>query len=147
MKKNSCQFVQLFRYMIAGGTAFVLDFSLLWFCTEKAGINYLISTVIGYSVGLIVSYLMSILWVFDQRRIRNVALELGGFTLIGLIGVGLTSLLMWLQTDKLGLYYLFSKITTTAIVFFWNFAAKKTILFTRRTPDESETHTGKGVAT
>ena len=128
--RNAQLFIQLFRYLIAGGTAFAVDFTLLWFCTEKIGINYLVSTVIGYFFGLTVSYLMSVLWVFDQRRTRNVALEMGGFTLIGLIGVGLTSLLMWLLTEKWGLYYLLSKIATTVIVFFWNFFAKKVILFT-----------------
>ena len=124
--------IQLFRYLVAGGTAFVIDFALLWFCTEKAGLNYLVSTLIGYTIGLLVSYLMSILWVFDQRRTRNLFYELGGFTLIGLIGIGLTSLLMWLLTDQWGLYYLLSKILTTIIVFFWNFAAKKILLFTRK---------------
>ncbi len=124
--------IQLFRYLIAGGTAFVIDFALLWFCTEKIGVNYLISTLIGYTIGLLVSYLMSILWVFDQRRTQNLFYELGGFTLIGLIGIGLTSLLMWLLTDQWGLYYLLSKILTTIIVFFWNFAAKKILLFTRK---------------
>ncbi len=124
--------IQLFRYLVAGGTAFVIDFALLWYCTERLGFDYLVSTVIGYTVGLLVSYLMSVLWVFDQRRTRNVLYELGGFTLIGVVGIGLTSLLMWVQTDKLGLYYLLSKIITTILVFFWNFAAKKIILFTNK---------------
>ena len=60
---------------------------------------------------------------------KNRAAEAGVFALIGISGLGLTELLMWLLAGKAGLHYLVSKIVTTVIVFFWNFAAKKILLF------------------
>ena len=54
------------------------------------------------------------------------------FALIGLIGLGLTELLMWLFAGRAGLHYLPSKLLTTALVFIWNFAAKKLLLFRNR---------------
>lgn len=121
--------VQLLRYLISGGVAFVVDASLLYLLTEWGGFHYLLSTVISYSVGLVITYLFSILWVFDARDVNNRALEFSIFTLIGVMGLGLTSLLMWLFTSKLGLFYLFSKMVVTVIVFIWNFIAKKILLF------------------
>ena len=48
---------------------------------------------------------------------------------VGIVGLGLTELLMWLLTGKAGIHYLVAKVITTVIVFVWNFSAKKLILF------------------
>lgn len=121
--------VQLLRYLISGGVAFVVDASLLYLLTEWIGLHYLLSTVLSYSVGLVITYMFSILWVFDARTLDNRAAEFSVFALIGVMGLGLTSLLMWLFTSKLGLFYLLSKVVVTVIVFIWNFIAKKLLLF------------------
>lgn len=131
INKSSNLYVQLLRYLVAGGAAFAVDFGLLYFLTESLKVHYLLSTVIAYTVGLIITYLLSIYWIFDKRRARNWILELAIFALIGIVGLGLTSLSMWLLTDKFHVHYLFSKIITTGIVFVWNFIAKKLILFTK----------------
>lgn len=124
--------IQLIRYFISGGVAFVVDASLLYILTEWGGLHYMWSTVISYSVGLVITYLFSIFWVFDHRSVNNKAIEFSVFALIGVMGLGLTSLLMWLFTSKMGLFYLLSKIITTVLVFIWNFVAKKFLLFNKR---------------
>ncbi|MCD7968903.1 MAG: GtrA family protein [Alistipes sp.] len=120
---------QGFRYIIAGGTAFALDFFLLYICTHFIGINYVISAAVGFMAGLLVTYVLSTRWVFSRRKMANRWAEFLLFSLIGLIGIGLTMLLVWLFTEHAGLHYLLSKIITTFIVTGWNFAAKKIILF------------------
>lgn len=51
------------------------------------------------------------------------------FALIGLVGLGLNELVLWLLTGLLGVFYLTSKIASVALVFTWNFAARKWFLF------------------
>jgi len=130
--KANNAYIQLFRYLFAGGTAFLADVSILYLLTEYAHIHYLLSSLAGFSAGLTITYLMSIFWIFDEKSKNNKAVELTIFIIIGTIGLGLTSLFMWLFTSLLLLHYLFSKILTTAIVFVWNFVAKKQILFTKK---------------
>ncbi len=122
-------FIQLFRYGFVGGTAFVVDFSVLYVLTRFAGLYYLLSAAIAFIIGLAVNYLLSISWVFNRRKVNNRFSELFIFTVIGIVGLLLTSLLMWLFTEQAGLFYLISKIITTAIVLIWNFTARKLILF------------------
>ncbi len=122
-------FIQLFRYGFVGGTAFVVDFSVLYVLTRFAGLYYLLSAGIAFIIGLAVNYLLSISWVFNRRKVNNRFSELFIFTVIGIVGLLLTSLLMWLFTEQAGLFYLISKIITTAIVLIWNFTARKLILF------------------
>jgi putative flippase GtrA len=124
-------FIQLFRYFFSGGIAFVVDISILFLLTEYLGVHYLLAASLGFSVGLIITYLLSIHWIFDERRIDKKTLEISIFAIIGLVGLVLTSGFMWLFTSVLLLHYLLSKILTTGIVMCWNFVAKKFILFTK----------------
>jgi putative flippase GtrA len=122
--------IQAFRYLISGGTAFLIDTGLLALLTELFGQEHLLLwTAIAFLTGLLVTYLFSILWVFDNRSMKSRTAEVAIFVLIGVIGLGFTELLMWLFAQKAGLHYLLSKIITTVIVFIWNFVAKKLLLF------------------
>ena len=83
--------VQVFRYLVSGGTAFVMDAGLLALLTELFGREYLlIWTAIAFAAGLLITYLFSVLWVFDKRRLKSRSAEIGIFVGIGVIGLGLT---------------------------------------------------------
>ena len=128
-KPTSNIFIQLFRYTFVGGFAFIVDFALLFVLTEYAGIHYLVSAAIALTAGLIINYLLSIVWVFDKRRVVNKSVEFTLFAAIGVVGLGLNELFIWVFTEFAGLYYLFSKIVSTAIVYLWNFFSRKFTLF------------------
>lgn len=120
---------QIFRYILSGGVAFIIDFSILWFFTEIVDFHYLVSSVIANTVGLIVTYIFSIRWIFDSRSVKNRIVEFIIFALIGVIGILLTIFFMWLITDIIGISYLISKIITVGFVAVIGFIFKKYILF------------------
>jgi putative flippase GtrA len=130
-KKTDHLFVQFIRYFISGGIAAIVDFGLLYLLTDIFHLYYLWSAIISFSVGLVITYLFSISWIFNQRRISNRWIELFIFGIIGAVGLLLTYYFMQLFTDVLHLHYMLSKVLTTVIVFFWNFSAKRFILFTK----------------
>lgn len=134
--KTNNTLLQLFRYTFVGGFAFLADFGTLFFLTEFCHIHYLISAGIAFIVGLIVNYFLSIKWVFNGRAIESRLMEFFIFTLIGLIGLGLNELIIWFLTDILSIYYLLSKIITAFFVYFWNFFARKVILFNKSNNNE-----------
>lgn len=124
-------YIQLFRYGIVGGISFLGDFGSLYALTEFVGIPYLISACIGFCVGLVINYLLSIIWVFnnkDSDSKRNRGSEFIGWTIIGVAGLGLNALIMWFFTDVLSVYYLGSKIISTILVFIWNFSARRFLI-------------------
>jgi len=122
-------FVQIFRYCFAGGIAFIVDFGLCYLFTGKFGLHYTISAVIGAIGGTTVSYTTNVLWVFHRRNVSSRIKEITIFISISAIGLAFTPLLMWIFTDKMGFYYLVSKVFVTIIIVIWNFIAKKIILF------------------
>ncbi|MGZ7070659.1 MAG: GtrA family protein, partial [Methanobacterium sp.] len=84
---------------------------------------------IAFTLGLIANYLLSISWVFNKRTLDNIWSEFTIFAAIGIIGLVLNELIIWLFTDYVGLFYLLSKIIAAALILFWNFFARKFTLF------------------
>lgn len=125
--------IQLFRYFFVGGTAFAVDFGLLWVFTEWGGLHYLLSAALSFAGGLTVNYLLSVWWVFSDHVLRSRIVEFAAFVLIGMIGLCLNEAIIWCATERLHFHYLSSKIVSTAVVFFWNFMARKYVLFDGKT--------------
>ncbi len=129
--ETSNGFIQLFRYLFVGGFAFAVDYGLLYALTECAGLYYLVSASISFLAGLVVNYLLSTGWIFKTSKMDYKVGEFVIFSIIGVIGLGLNSLLLYVFTDWVHIHYMISKLLTAALVMLWNFFARKIILFTK----------------
>lgn len=118
------------KYIIAGGMAFFIDFATLSFLYKVLGVHYIAATAIGFIAGLVSAYITSNKWVFEQRRfVHATCVEFAIFAAVGIVGLGLTVLLMWIFVDGVSLHPLIAKLITTALVLIWNFGARKWILY------------------
>lgn len=122
-------FLEFIRYIIVGGISFLADYLLLWVLTEFLKVYYLISSAISFIFGLIINYTLSIQWVFNKRKLNSKNKEFIFFTLIGIAGLVLNQLSMWIFTEKLKIFYMYSKLISATIVLFFNFIARKYLLF------------------
>lgn len=125
-------FVQLLRYGFVGGIAFVADYGTLYVLTEFVYIHHLVSAGIAFILGVLVNYALSTRWVFVEHSTANKMTEFTVFAIIGIIGLGLNEFIIYIGTDLCGLHYMLSKLISTGSVFFWNFFARKYILFYKR---------------
>ena len=116
------------RYFIASLIALAIDAGTLFALTHFFGVHYLVSGVIAFLLGLTTTYLLSITWVFERRHVRA-GFEFIVFVIIGLIGLLINEVVLWILTGGFGLFYMFSKIASAGIVFLWNFFARKAFLF------------------
>ncbi len=117
------------RATMASGFAFSVDFGILTFLVEVVHLHYLVSAAAGFVVGTTITYLLSIFWIFPRRKLANQQIEYGLYVGIGVVGIGLNLLLMWILTDLIGLFYMLSRIIAGSTVFFWNFLSRKHLLF------------------
>lgn len=119
---------QLFRYACVGGIAFIADFGLLFLLTSFCGVHYQISACISFIAGLTVNYFLSTAWVFNSNRENiNHYAEFLMYAIVGIVGLALNALILFILTDLFGLLYLISKIFSTIIVFGWNFIGRRYI--------------------
>lgn len=123
---------QFVRYLFTGGLAFVVDFGLFTMCLYVFGWHYLIANLVGLVAGLVINYYISIVWVFSAcKRILGAkkSMEFGIFAFVGIAGVGLNQLCMYLMIGLMEWQELLSKVVAAGIVLMWNFLARKLILF------------------
>lgn len=123
--------IQLTRYTIVGGLAFIVDFALLFILTEYIGLHYIASATCSFLAGLLVNYYISTAWVFEST-IKSKQIEFTLFALIGVLGLGLNDLLIWIFTEKCHIYYMFSKLITATLVYLWNFLGRKYLVFNKQ---------------
>ena len=127
-KPLALQFVKYFGVALIG---YVADFGSLILLTELFNVHYLVAASVGFIMGLIVIYILSNRFVFGKSKIEKKYVEFIIFAGIGLVGLGLLNILMWVFTEGLGVYYIMSKIIATVFVYMWNFFARRAIYHDR----------------
>ena len=91
--------------------------------------HYLVSASLAFLIGLATNYLLCIAWIFDHRAQKNQAYEVAIFSLIGLAGLLLNNLVMFLLTEFVGLHYLISRAQAAVLILLFNFSLKRFLLF------------------
>lgn len=127
-KKKTSLWKQIIRFAVVGGSAFLIDYSIMILLTEFFEINYLISNAISFTVSVIYNYRMSVHWVFDVNGGRSQTQDFLVFIILSVIGLGINQLIMWLCVDKIGIFYMISKIGATGITMVYNFITRKIFL-------------------
>ena len=124
--------LQFFRNALVGSFAFVLELGLMYLLTECAHVYYLWSSLFSSLCAGGINYLLSTIWVFNQSKVKNKPLEFILFTAIGALGLLLNVFFLWILTDCIGLYYMFSKVIAMILVFTLIFFIRKYVLFTTK---------------
>lgn len=124
-------FLQFFRFIFVGGTAFIIDFSI-YILLCYLGINYLIAAAVAFFISVIANYILSTSWVFNQSQIENRAVEFNIFLAISIVGWVFTEILLYLFVDILSLGLILSKIIASFLVLFWNFGARRLMFYGKK---------------
>lgn len=121
--------VQAFRYLFVGGAAFLADWGILYLLVLY-GLHYLAAAAFAFIVGLLVNFFISKKFIFtqDPEKMGRFS-EFLSYGVIGLAGLLLTEIFMYLITDVGGLHFMLSKIIVAAIVLMWNFIARKKFIY------------------
>jgi len=125
-KKASVQFV---RSLVVSVIALIADFGMLVLLKESLGVHYLIAAVLGFCCGILVNYTLSVKWVFAHRKLANRHAEATIFFVICAFGLLFNTLIMAGMVQLASIDYRFAKGVSTVVVFFWNFIARKKILY------------------
>jgi putative flippase GtrA len=119
------------RYVTASAVALAVDFSIYAGLVRLASVGYLVAAPVGFALGLATIYLLSVRWVFGARRMADARLEFAVFASIGLAGMALNQLVIYVGVEAWALSYESAKLVSAGVVFCFNFALRKLLLFTR----------------
>ncbi len=131
-------FIQFFRYLFVGGLATVVDWGISYILFKFVfNENYaVVANSLSFVAGLAVNYIISTFWIFKNSKVKSRLMEFLGFAAIGLVGLfmtmGITKLFEWWLADRTNAFQILAKIVSTGAAFFWNFFARKILLFTKK---------------
>ena len=123
LKSNETMIRQFIKYSIAGAISFASDYLAFLFVIQFA--HYQIATYSGMIIGLIVSYVISKLWVFNQNKEKNDLKVAGLFVIVTIIGFALSGFGMYIGVELIKIDEKIMKLIVSVLVFLFNFILKK----------------------
>ena len=118
------RFLEIIRFCFVGGVSFLMDYAILFALTEFAGIYYLYSSAISFSITVVFNYWLCVIYVFKgagKQSARQAIIFFG----TGVVGLLLNQICMWFFVAIVGLHYMIAKIGATIIVTIWNYITKR----------------------
>lgn len=133
MRRKKNWFSKMVKYGAVGVLGTVLHLLLIIFLVEFMKMDPVLSSVIGFVIVLIFSYLLNKKWTFNSNS--EGYMEFFRYTVVSLIGLLLNTAIMYFTVKILGWYYLYGQLLVIAVVpisnfvlnNFWAFKQKKDI--------------------
>lgn len=120
----------LFRYFAASLLALAADTATFSVSLRLLHLPLALAATAGFVLGAAIAYLLSIRWVFRERTLaRHPALEFLTFAAIGVAGLGVTQLVLWIGVTELRLLPEAVKLGAAVITFAFNYLVRKALLF------------------
>jgi putative flippase GtrA len=116
---------EVIRFLVAGGSCLLLELACLYAFTEWAGLHYLYSSALAFTISVLVNYWLCRAWVFEggnkKQSLKAASLFFGS----SVAGLGINQLCMYTFVDLMGIYYMAAKLLAAVIVTVWNFVLKR----------------------
>lgn len=143
---------QILKFGAVGFLCFFIDFvvgfivlhvilAIRMFGENSFSMGSQIGSALGFTVSVIVNYILSFKFVFERKEDMNRKAEFVIFIVLSVIGLGVNQLIMWICTVPIynnvewiqrllgySLAYTAAKVVATAIVMVYNFITRKIFL-------------------
>jgi len=118
-------FWQIFKFAIVGGIATATHAGLFVFIIESNIAKALQANFIAFGVAFLISFLGQYHWTFKNSSGTHWTKKMTKFMIVGLIGLGLNTLAVYIIVDQLLLPYLYAVLFMTTVVPVTTFAINK----------------------
>jgi putative flippase GtrA len=115
-------------YGLVSLVALVCDYGLLVGLVSLK-VPYLTASFFSFVLGASVAYALSVRFVFATRRAASRTHEILGFFAVGVAGLVLTQVLLYLLVTRCGVPVALAKVPVVGLVFCFNFVGRRTLVF------------------
>lgn len=120
-------FPTLLRYILVGGSSFVLDLGILTVLTERLGVWYIASATAAFLVAFFYSFLLTKHFAFRAGGAHGP--QLLRYTMLVAMNYIVSIALLYGLTEYAHLHYVLSRIVAQGVVVCWNFVAYRTWVY------------------
>ncbi|HEY8390149.1 MAG TPA: GtrA family protein [Clostridia bacterium] len=160
---------EIFKFLVVGGFATIIDMLVMalviYFINMKvfsynflnviiesskrkneiAAYSSILGTGMGFVLGLVFNYIMSVKFVFEQKEYAKTFNGAMLFAVLSIIGFFIHLAGMWVFFEKLKINYWLVKIVITIFVLVFNYVTRKVFVFrdNRKTADNVKAETAE----
>jgi putative flippase GtrA len=124
---SEASFRQFVKYVITGLVSFSVEISLVYLLTDVVKMWYIYSNSIALFIVFIISFSLNRFWAFQSKQPFMKQFFMSGLLFALNLVVG--NAVMFFFTEKVHLYYLFSKVIATGLSVTWNFFLYKYYIY------------------
>ena len=99
---------EFIKFCLVGVVNTTLSFGVFYVLSEILGFNYLLSSFIGYAVGIANSFVLNKRWTFGNQS-KSTPGQFAGFSAVNLFSLGVNLLVIFLAVEKHGLAKTYSQ--------------------------------------
>lgn len=126
---NNNKWGKFLSYVVVGGGATLVEWLFFWLFDRVFHWQYMVATVVAIIISTYSNWLFGRLLTFKNEEKGNVLLEILKVYAAGVVGLLLNMLFMFIFVDKIGMYEMFAKITSTGIVFIYNYLIRILVIY------------------
>jgi putative flippase GtrA len=116
------------RFCVVGVTGTALDFALTYIFKEVLKIQKYVANAISFAIAATSNYYFNRTWTFQSHSADYMS-EYFRFLIVAIIGLGLSTLILYIVQTKFKQNFWISKVFATGIVLMWNFIGSKLFTF------------------
>jgi putative flippase GtrA len=120
---------KIFKYIFSGGTAAVVNLSVLFILTDFLGFWYLFSTTIAYVSAFAVSFCFQKFWTFKDMSVEKIHSQITLYLIIGFINLGVNAGLMYILVDWIKVWYFLAQIFVSGSIAVFTFFLYRNLIF------------------
>ena len=120
---------RVIRYASVGGAVAFLDLVFFFIFAYLGNFPYLWVNFIGFVLGTMANYFLSIRFVFKRRPGYTTRKELVRVYIISVVGLTVSQISIYIFISILSVPMILSKVMTLVINFFWNYLARARFVF------------------
>ena len=125
----SAEIRRIARYFLVGGAAACVDIGLFWIFAQQLGLPYLRVSAASFIVATLVNYWLSIRFVFVSGARFRRRWEVAMVFAVSAVGLAVNQAILALCVESLRFALLPAKLVATGVVFFWNYFARRVLVF------------------
>lgn len=152
---NHKKLCEIIRFVIVGGIATLIDYLVMgvvlylfnpslyphfynvWIgkIGEPTALATVVGTGLGFCVSLVANYLLSVLFVYEEKGNSKSAKGVLLFVVLSVIGLLINMLGMWVGYDLCHINEWITKIIMTLLVLVYNYVTRKLFIFKKNPPE------------
>jgi putative flippase GtrA len=106
-----------------------VDLAIFLLLAQHLGLAYLRVSAASFAAATLLNYFLSVRFVFVSGLRFGRRWEIAMVFAVSAVGLALNQLILAHAVETWGLSLLFSKVAATACVFFWNYFARRLVVF------------------